>query len=164
MNRTSLLVLAGSVAALELTAAELQAAFDGLPDAQRHALEAAADRVRRYHQRQLQACGLSWQYTDEDGTLLGQKVTPLDRVGIYVPGGKAAYPSSVLMNALPAKVAEQARTRAPEGQGLGLDIVHRVAALHGYSLHLQASEFGGLQVDLAGPCAAPSLGCRSSRR
>ncbi len=96
---------ADSVAALELTAAELKAAFDNLPTAQRQALEAAADRVRRYHQRQLQACGLSWQYRDEDGTLLGQKVTALDRVGIYVPGGKAAYPSSVLMNAIPAQVA-----------------------------------------------------------
>src|SRR5206468_2294085 len=72
---------------------------------QRGALEAAARRVRAYHERQLEACGRSWQYRDEDGTLLGQKVTPLDRVGIYVPGGKAAYPSSVLMNALPAHVA-----------------------------------------------------------
>ena len=61
--------------------------------------------MRAYHERQLQACGLSWSYRDEDGTLLGQKVTPLDRVGIYVPGGKAAYPSSVLMNAIPAHVA-----------------------------------------------------------
>ena len=61
--------------------------------------------MRSYHERQLQACGLSWSYRDEDGTLLGQKVTPLDRVGIYVPGGKAAYPSSVLMNAIPAHVA-----------------------------------------------------------
>jgi histidinol dehydrogenase (EC 1.1.1.23) len=61
--------------------------------------------VRRYHERQLQQVGQSWEYRDEDGTLLGQKVTPLDRVGIYVPGGKAAYPSSVLMNAIPAHVA-----------------------------------------------------------
>ena len=96
---------ADSVAALELTAAELQAAFDGLPAVQRDALQAAARRVRQYHEAQKQACGLSWQYTDADGTLLGQKVTPLDRVGIYVPGGKAAYPSSVLMNAIPAHVA-----------------------------------------------------------
>src|SRR5262249_46239655 len=73
--------------------------------AQRQALEAAARRVRSYHQRQLDACGRSWSYRDEDGSLLGQKVTPLDRVGIYVPGGKAAYPSSVLMNAIPAQVA-----------------------------------------------------------
>ena len=96
---------APSVAALELTRDELQRAFEAITPAQRDALEAAARRVRAYHQRQLKACGLSWQYRDEDGTLLGQKVTPLDRVGIYVPGGKAAYPSSVLMNAIPAHVA-----------------------------------------------------------
>ncbi|WP_088284490.1 histidinol dehydrogenase [Ideonella sp. A 288] len=96
---------APTVAGLELSRDELRAAFDSITPAQRRALEAAAQRVRSYHERQLQACGLSWQYRDEDGTLLGQKVTPLDRVGIYVPGGKAAYPSSVLMNALPAQVA-----------------------------------------------------------
>ena len=93
------------MAALEMGADELRAAFNGLPAEQREALEAAARRVRSYHERQKQACGLSWSYRDEDGTLLGQKVTPLDRVGIYVPGGKAAYPSSVLMNAIPAQVA-----------------------------------------------------------
>jgi histidinol dehydrogenase len=96
---------AASVAALELTRDELKAAFDAITPAQRGALESAARRVRSYHERQLEACGRSWQYRDEDGTLLGQKVTPLDRVGIYVPGGKAAYPSSVLMNAIPAQVA-----------------------------------------------------------
>ena len=96
---------ADSVGKLELTQAELQAALDGLPTAQRAALEAAAQRVRSYHEAQKKAHGESWQYRDEDGTLLGQKVTPLDRVGIYVPGGKAAYPSSVLMNAIPAQVA-----------------------------------------------------------
>jgi len=96
---------AESMAALELTREELKAAFEAITPAQRSALEAAAQRVRSYHERQLQACGLSWSYRDEDGTLLGQKVTPLDRVGIYVPGGKAAYPSSVLMNAIPAHVA-----------------------------------------------------------
>jgi histidinol dehydrogenase len=96
---------ANSVAALEITQAELQAALSAITPAQRQALEAAAERVRDYHQRQLEACGRSWSYRDADGTLLGQKVTPLDRVGIYVPGGKAAYPSSVLMNAVPAKVA-----------------------------------------------------------
>jgi histidinol dehydrogenase len=89
-------------AAMELSATELRAAFDGLPAEQRRALEQAAQRVTAYHQKQVQT---SWSYTDEDGTLLGQQVTPLDRVGLYVPGGKAAYPSSVLMNALPAKVA-----------------------------------------------------------
>lgn len=96
---------AASVASLELTKQELQAALASIPAAQREALEAAAGRVRRFHERQLEACGRSWSYRDEDGSLLGQKVTPLDRVGIYVPGGKAAYPSSVLMNAVPAKVA-----------------------------------------------------------
>jgi histidinol dehydrogenase len=96
---------AASMAELELTQAELKAAFDALPPVQRAALEAAAQRVRRYHEAQKKACGESWSYRDEDGTLLGQKVTPLDRVGIYVPGGKAAYPSSVLMNAIPAHVA-----------------------------------------------------------
>ena len=96
---------ASSVAALEITQGELRSALDAITPAQRSALDAAARRVRSFHERQLDACGRSWSYRDEDGTLLGQKVTPLDRVGIYVPGGKAAYPSSVLMNALPAKVA-----------------------------------------------------------
>ena len=98
-------LVATEMSALELTASELKAAFESLPTAQKQALQAAAARVRAYHQAQLQACGLSWSYRDADGSLLGQKVTPLDRVGIYVPGGKAAYPSSVLMNALPAHVA-----------------------------------------------------------
>ena len=96
---------AASVAALELTQAELKAAFESIPEQQRHALQAAAARVRTYHEAQKKACGESWSYRDEDGSLLGQKVTPIDRVGIYVPGGKAAYPSSVLMNAIPAHVA-----------------------------------------------------------
>jgi len=98
-------VQADSLKALELTQAELQAAFEALPVAQREALQAAAQRVRSYHEAQKRASGESWSYRDADGTLLGQKVTPLDRVGIYVPGGKAAYPSSVLMNAIPAHVA-----------------------------------------------------------
>ena len=96
---------ATDMSALEMTQAELKAAFDGLPALQRTALEAAASRVRSYHEAQKKASGESWTYRDADGTLLGQKVTPLDRVGIYVPGGKAAYPSSVLMNAIPAHVA-----------------------------------------------------------
>ena len=96
---------ATSMAALELTQAELKAAFDAIPADQRTALEAAAARVRSYHEAQKKANGMSWSYRDADGTLLGQKVTPLDRVGIYVPGGKATYPSSVLMNAIPAHVA-----------------------------------------------------------
>ena len=96
---------APNMAALELTQAELKAAFEGLPKVQQQALQDAAARVRSYHEAQKKASGESWQYRDADGTLLGQKVTPLDRVGIYVPGGKAAYPSSVLMNAIPAHVA-----------------------------------------------------------
>ena len=96
---------ADSVADLELTQADFKAAFDSLPVEQQNALQAAADRVRRYHEAQKKANGESWSYRDEDGTLLGQKVTPLDRVGIYVPGGKAAYPSSLIMNAVPAHVA-----------------------------------------------------------
>jgi histidinol dehydrogenase len=91
-----------SAAELELPKAALRDAFESLPAAQRTALEQAAQRVTAYHKKQVQA---SWSYTEDDGTLLGQQVTPLDRVGLYVPGGKAAYPSSVLMNALPAKVA-----------------------------------------------------------
>ena len=96
---------ATSMASLELTQAELKAAFDAIPADQRDALQAAAKRVRSYHEAQKKANGESWSYRDDDGTLLGQKVTPLDRVGIYVPGGKATYPSSVLMNAIPAHVA-----------------------------------------------------------
>ncbi len=97
---------AASVTALEIPRAELQAALEGLEPARRTALQAAADRVRAYHERQKQECGSDgFTFTEPDGTVLGQKVTPLDKVGIYVPGGKAAYPSSVLMNAIPAKVA-----------------------------------------------------------
>lgn len=93
---------ADSMAALEIGQGELQAALESLPAEQRDALQQAAQRVRDYHQKQLMS---SWTYTEADGTLLGQQVTALDRVGLYVPGGKAAYPSSVLMNAIPAKVA-----------------------------------------------------------
>jgi histidinol dehydrogenase len=96
---------AGAMLDLQLHPGELAAAFGSLPAKQRGALESAAARVRSYHEAQKKASGESWSYRDADGTLLGQKVTPLDRVGIYVPGGKAAYPSSVLMNAIPAQVA-----------------------------------------------------------
>jgi histidinol dehydrogenase len=96
---------AGSMAELEIGRDELARALDALTPAQRDALQRAAARVRSYHERQLEACGRGFSFRDADGTLLGQKVTPLDRVGIYVPGGKAAYPSSVLMNAIPAQVA-----------------------------------------------------------
>lgn len=87
---------------LEVSKEELKAALDALPEKERVALQTAADRVRSYHEKQLQT---SWDYTEADGTVLGQKVTPMDKVGLYVPGGKASYPSSVLMNAMPAKVA-----------------------------------------------------------
>jgi len=90
------------VADLELPRAALRQALAGLDGTQRDALKQAASRIRKYHERQ---AAKSWQYTEADGTMLGQKVTPLDRVGLYVPGGKAAYPSSVLMNAIPAKIA-----------------------------------------------------------
>jgi histidinol dehydrogenase len=93
---------AKSVAALEISREDLSVAFASVPGAQREALETAAKRITAYHQHQL---AQSWSFVEADGTRLGQKVTPLDRVGLYVPGGKAAYPSSVLMNALPAKVA-----------------------------------------------------------
>jgi len=93
---------ATSVAQLELSAEELNFALNSISKEQHAALEKAASRVREYAQHQKME---SWSYTEEDGTLLGQKVTPMDRVGLYVPGGKAAYPSSVLMNAIPAKVA-----------------------------------------------------------
>ena len=95
-----------SVAELEISQEELKKAYEGLSSEQKNALDIAAQRVRAYHEKQKIEAGChSWEYEEADGTRLGQKVTPLDRVGIYVPGGKAAYPSSVLMNAIPAKVA-----------------------------------------------------------
>jgi histidinol dehydrogenase len=123
-------VLADSLAALELPRELLARALGGLPAVQREALEQAAARVRRYHERQL---AQSWQYSEADGTVLGQKVTPLDRVGLYVPGGKAAYPSSVLMNALPAKVAGVAELVmvVPTPRGEKNDLVMAAAAIAG---------------------------------
>jgi histidinol dehydrogenase len=93
---------ASHLSELEISQSELQDALNSLPINQREALQAAADRVKSYHEKQVMQ---SWSYTETNGTLLGQQVTALDRVGLYVPGGKAAYPSSVLMNAIPAKVA-----------------------------------------------------------
>lgn len=95
-------VKATAMAELEIPLERAAAALESIPAAQRQALEKAAERVRQYHEHQKQE---SWHYVEADGTLLGQQVTPLDRAGLYVPGGKAAYPSSVLMNAIPAKVA-----------------------------------------------------------
>jgi len=137
-------VEAASVAELEIPRSELLAALNAIPAAQRNALEAAAQRVRSYHERQLDACGRSWSYRDADGTLLGQKVTPLDRVGIYVPGGKATYPSSVLMNALPAKVAGVGEIVmvVPTPQGVRNAMVLAAAAIAGVD---RAFAIGGAQ-------------------
>lgn len=95
-------VQAESMAELEISQAQCQAALEGLPEEQRQALIKAAERIRRYHEHQKSE---GWHYEEADGTVLGVKISPMDRVGLYVPGGKAAYPSSVLMNAVPAKVA-----------------------------------------------------------
>ena len=95
-------VNAESLADLTINSRDIESAYKELKDTERRALEVAAERIEQYHQKQKQN---TWTYTDEDGSILGQKITPLDRVGLYVPGGKAAYPSSVLMNAIPAKVA-----------------------------------------------------------
>ncbi len=135
---------AADVKALEITQAELKAALDSLPAAQREALQAAAARVRQYHEAQKKASGESWSYRDEDGTLLGQKVTPLDRVGIYVPGGKAAYPSSVLMNAIPAHVAgvQEIIMVVPTPGGVRNPLVLAAACVAGVS---RAFTVGGAQ-------------------
>jgi len=126
-------VEAASVAQLEITAAEMQRALGDLPAAQRSALEQAAARVRGYHEKQVVQ---SWSYTDDDGTRLGQQVTALDRVGLYVPGGKAAYPSSVLMNALPARVAgvREIVMTVPTPNGEKNPLVLAAAALCGVDL------------------------------
>ena len=120
------------MAAFDVPQAELQAALDGLPPAQRDALHAAAQRIRVFHERQKQEL-TGFTYTEPDGTLLGQKITPLDRVGIYVPGGKAAYPSSVLMNAIPAHVAGVAEIImvVPTPDGVKNQMVLAAAAIAG---------------------------------
>ena len=125
---------ANSVAALEIGQDELQAALAGLSPERRMALQTAAARVRAYHERQKKECGSDgFAYTEADGTVLGQKVTPLDRVGIYVPGGKAAYPSSVLMNAIPAKVAgvQEIIMVVPTPSGVKSELVLAAAAIAG---------------------------------
>ncbi|KQW89861.1 histidinol dehydrogenase [Massilia sp. Root418] len=123
---------AASVDTLDLPQAELQAALDALPAAQRAALQVAADRIRVFHERQKQELQ-GFSYTEADGTVLGQRITPLDRVGIYVPGGKAAYPSSVLMNAIPAQVAGVAEIImvVPIPDGVKNQMVLAAAALAG---------------------------------
>ncbi|HSC80897.1 MAG TPA: histidinol dehydrogenase, partial [Chitinolyticbacter sp.] len=132
---------AQTLADLELTQDELKAAFERLPAERRDALVAAAERVRRYHEHQKMA---SWSYQDEDGTLLGQQITALDRVGIYVPGGKAAYPSSVLMNAIPAHVAgvPEIIMVVPTPKGEKNDLVLAAAYVAGVS---RAFTVGGAQ-------------------
>jgi len=121
---------ATSIAALEIPRPDFDRALAGLPAARRGALEQAAARIRSYHERQTLA---SWQYTEADGTTLGQKITPLDRVGVYVPGGKAAYPSTVLMNTLPAKVAgvREIIMVVPTPQGERSDLVLAAASIAG---------------------------------
>ena len=123
---------AASMAAFDIGQDELQAALDGLPQAQRSALQTAAARIRVFHERQKQELG-GFTYTEPDGTVLGQKITPLDRVGIYVPGGKAAYPSSVLMNAIPAQVAGVAEIImvVPTPDGVKNQMVLAAAAIAG---------------------------------
>lgn len=119
---------ADSMEALTMPQARLQEALDHLPEDQRKALELSAERVRLYHEHQKIE---SWSYTEDDGTMLGQQVTPLDRVGLYVPGGKAAYPSSVLMNAIPAKVAgvEELIMVVPTPDGTVNELVLAAAAI-----------------------------------
>ena len=121
---------AASAQALELPRAVLQAALDGLPNEQARALNDAAQRIRRFHEHQKAE---SWTYTEADGTVLGQRITALDRAGLYVPGGKAAYPSSVLMNAIPAKVAGVGELImvVPTPDGVRNDLVLAAAALAG---------------------------------
>jgi histidinol dehydrogenase len=121
---------AEDMSVLSIPTERLHQALDGLSDEQRAALEVSAERVQRYHEKQKME---SWSYTEEDGTLLGQQVTPLDRVGLYVPGGQAAYPSSVLMNAIPAKVAgvKELIMVVPTPDGQVNELVFAAAAITG---------------------------------
>jgi len=123
-------VQAASVKDLEIRREEWEQALQSLPGEQRAALQAAAQRIRDYHEHQRQE---SWEYTEAGGTRLGQKITPLDRVGLYVPGGKAAYPSSVLMNAIPAKVAgvQEVIMVTPTPKGMRNPLVLAAAAIGG---------------------------------
>jgi histidinol dehydrogenase len=129
------------ISKLSIPKERLQSALDGLPDEQRQALDLSAERIQRYHEKQKMQ---SWSYTEENGTLLGQQVTPLDRVGLYVPGGQAAYPSSVLMNAIPAKVAgvEELIMVVPTPDGQVNELVFAAAAITGVD---QVFAVGGAQ-------------------
>lgn len=144
-----------SMAELTIPAADLQTALEGLSPARRSALETAADRIRRYHDRQRSS---SWEYREEDGTRLGQLITPLDRVGIYVPGGKAAYPSTVLMNSIPAKVAgvSEIVMVVPTPDGVRNPLVLAAAAVAGVD---RVFAIGGAQA-----VAALTFGTRSVPR
>ena len=123
-------VNANSMSELTVESGALKEAFNTLDDKDKNALKTAADRVKTYHERQLQE---TWSYRENDGTMLGQKITPLDRVGLYVPGGKAAYPSSVLMNAIPAKVAgvEELIMVVPTPNGITNQLVLAAAYISG---------------------------------
>ncbi len=123
-------VNANSMSELTVESGALKEAFNTLDDKDKNALKTAADRVKIYHERQLQE---TWSYRENDGTMLGQKITPLDRVGLYVPGGKAAYPSSVLMNAIPAKVAgvEELIMVVPTPNGITNQLVLAAAYISG---------------------------------
>jgi len=126
-------VKAKSMADLMISQEELEKSFDGLGDKQKNAIKIAVERIKAYHLKQNQQ---TWFYTDEDGTMLGQKITPLDRVGLYVPGGKAAYPSSVLMNAIPAKVAgvEELIMVVPTPSGIANKLVLAAAYISGVDM------------------------------
>jgi len=126
-------VKAKSMADLLISQEELEKSFDGLSDKQKNAIKIAVERIKAYHLKQNQQ---TWFYTDEDGTMLGQKITPLDRVGLYVPGGKAAYPSSVLMNAIPAKVAgvEELIMVVPTPSGITNKLVLAAAYIAGVDM------------------------------
>jgi len=123
-------VSAANMSELTISSSALKKAFESLGANEKSALQTAADRVRTYHDKQKQE---TWTYTEDDGTMLGQKITPLDRVGLYVPGGKAAYPSSVLMNAIPAKVAgvEELIMVVPTPNGIANQLVLAAAYISG---------------------------------
>jgi len=126
-------VKAKSMADLMISQEELEKSFNDLSDKQKNAITIAAERVKAYHLKQNQQ---TWSYTEEDGTMLGQKITPLDRVGLYVPGGKASYPSSVLMNAIPAKVAgvEELIMMVPTPNGKTNQLVLAAAYISGVDI------------------------------
>jgi len=144
---------AQSVAALEVPRAEWLAALQALPEHQRQTLQTAAARIRSYHERQRLH---DWSYTEADGTVLGQRITPLDRVGLYVPGGKAAYPSSVLMNAIPAKVAgvEDLIMVSPTPDGVRNSMVLAAAAVAGVD---RVFAMGGAQAVAALAYGTPTI-------